>query len=75
MMNTLDDDRFDTEELTCHDTFEDYLFETVEDTKSISITPQFLDHFDIRGIKDSKVLNWLVNYQSIQLGFFMMAFG
>lgn len=64
-MNTLDDDRFDTEELTCYDTFEDFLFETVEDTDSITVTPQFLDHFDIRGICDSKVLNWIINYQSV----------
>ena len=75
MMNTLDDDRFDTEELTCYDSFENYVSDTVEETESITITPQFLDHFDIRGISDSKVLNWIVNYQSIQLGFYFISYG
>jgi hypothetical protein len=31
-MNTLDDERYDTEELTLHETFEEFLVDTIEET-------------------------------------------
>ena len=46
------------------------MYQHLEISNQITITPSFLYHFDFKGISDTDILHQIVNYMSIQLGFF-----
>ena len=47
----------------------DYWAESVAEHQNVYCTPNFLTHFDLRGIEDPDALWWRVAYSSLMLGF------
>ena len=52
-----------------HEDFLPYMVKNILISNQITITPRFLNHFDLYGISDYRILLYCVLYIAIQLGF------
>ena len=75
MMQCIEDDRFESEMTYLGLNLMEYLHETKDSEEQLFITPHFYSHFDIKHLRSTQILNSLVNFQSMQLGFFFMSYG
>ena len=74
MVDLIEDYRFETE-LFKDTAFILFMLRNVVYQQQITFTPNFLLHFDFSHVIDVQHLMWMVNYQSLQLGFYFGAYG